>query len=85
MYSSDWRGRCYWKFAKCSYLGVAGEADLLDMDAGESDLLRGEPNPDEVPVAEGRFSFFFFSFFKNKVQVFYLLSDQKQCSNDRLI
>ena len=44
-----------------AYLGVAGEADLLDMAAGESDLLRGDPIPDEELGVVGRFSFFIFS------------------------
>lgn len=44
-----------------AYLGVAGDADLLDMAAGESDLLRGDPIPDDEPGVAGRFSFFIFS------------------------
>lgn len=44
-----------------AYLGVAGDADLLDIAAGESDLLRGDPIPDEEPGVAGRFSFFIFS------------------------
>lgn len=44
-----------------AYFGVAGEADLLDMAAGESDLLRGDPIPDDEPGVAGRFSFFIFS------------------------
>jgi len=40
---------------------VAGEADLLDIAAGESDLLRGDPIPDDEPGVVDRFSFFIFS------------------------
>lgn len=53
--------QCIRRLIRKTYLGVAGDADLLDMAAGESDLLRGDPIPDDEPGVVGRFSFFIFS------------------------
>lgn len=44
-----------------SYLGVAGDDDLLDSVAGDSDLRTGVPKAQAVTGVNDRFSFFDFS------------------------